>query len=255
MNDLRQLMKPVNARVKWKSVSHVQLFATSWTITVHGILQARILESVAFSFSRRSSQARSPTLQADFLPAEPQGKLEREGGARVGIYNSSMIFVILFWEGLPYLPFAFVTLWCSMFLLVVLNVNRQLNEIRLQLSRVGRGPPWWLSRKESAFLFLPGSKIVYILPWFINIMPGVTTLWSKPKYESTSHFLWSASTYIKTFFFVFFNICCKVTLKDRKMALKLLRQETQSLFSASSLLNPLPLIDAKLNHCKQRISM
>ena len=150
MNDLRQLMKPVNARVKWKSVSHVQLFATSWTITVHGIFQARILKWVAFSFSRRSSQARSPTLQADFLPAEPQGKLEREAGARVGIYNSSMIFVIFFWEGLPYLPFAFVTLWCSMFMLVVLNVNRQLNEIGLQLSRVGRGPPWWLSRKESA---------------------------------------------------------------------------------------------------------
>ena len=32
MNDLRQLMKPVNARVKWKSVICVQLFATSWTI-------------------------------------------------------------------------------------------------------------------------------------------------------------------------------------------------------------------------------
>ena len=42
--------------------------------TVHGILQARILEGVAFLFSRGSSQPRSPTLKADFLPAEPQGK-------------------------------------------------------------------------------------------------------------------------------------------------------------------------------------
>ena len=46
--------------------------------TVHGIPQARILECVAFPFSRRSSNPRvvprSPTLQADSLPGEPQGK-------------------------------------------------------------------------------------------------------------------------------------------------------------------------------------
>ena len=36
---------------EWKSLGHVQLFATPWTITVHGILQARILEWVAFPFS------------------------------------------------------------------------------------------------------------------------------------------------------------------------------------------------------------
>ena len=41
--------------------------------TAHGILQAKILEWVAFPFSRGSSQPRSPTLQADYLPAEPQG--------------------------------------------------------------------------------------------------------------------------------------------------------------------------------------
>ena len=39
--------------------------------TVHGILQARILEWVAFPSSRGSSQPRSPTSQADSLPAEP----------------------------------------------------------------------------------------------------------------------------------------------------------------------------------------
>ena len=46
--------------------------------TVHGILQARILEWVAVPFSRRMShpgiEPRSPTLQADSLPAEPQKK-------------------------------------------------------------------------------------------------------------------------------------------------------------------------------------
>ena len=46
--------------------------------TVHGILQVRILEWVAFPFPRDLSnpgiESRSPTLQADSLPAEPQGK-------------------------------------------------------------------------------------------------------------------------------------------------------------------------------------
>ena len=46
--------------------------------TVHGILQARILEWVAFPFSRESSnpeiKPRSLTLQADSLSAELQGK-------------------------------------------------------------------------------------------------------------------------------------------------------------------------------------
>ena len=51
-----------------KSLSRVRLSATPWTI-----LQAGILECVAFPFSRGSSQPRSPALQADSLPAEPQG--------------------------------------------------------------------------------------------------------------------------------------------------------------------------------------
>ena len=45
--------------------------------TVYGIIQAIILEWVALPFSRGSSQLRfeprSLTLQADSLPAEPQG--------------------------------------------------------------------------------------------------------------------------------------------------------------------------------------
>ena len=45
---------------KWSFLSHVQLFETLWS-RVHGILQARILEWVAFPFSRRSSQPRDRT--------------------------------------------------------------------------------------------------------------------------------------------------------------------------------------------------
>ena len=44
--------------VKWTSLSHVWLFVTPWTITVHEILQARIQEWVAFPFSRGASQPR-----------------------------------------------------------------------------------------------------------------------------------------------------------------------------------------------------
>ena len=40
--------------------------------TVHGILQARILEWVAFP--NPGMEPRSPTLQVDSLPAEPPGK-------------------------------------------------------------------------------------------------------------------------------------------------------------------------------------
>ena len=47
--------------------------------TVHGILQARILKWVAFLFlgdlPNPGIRPRSPTLQVDSLPAEPQGKL------------------------------------------------------------------------------------------------------------------------------------------------------------------------------------
>ena len=51
--------------------------------TVHGILQARLLEWVAFPISRDLPnpriKPRSPTLQADSLPAEPQGKPKNTG--------------------------------------------------------------------------------------------------------------------------------------------------------------------------------
>ena len=43
-------------KVKWKSLSRVRLFVIPWDYTVHGILQARILEWVPIPFSRGSSQ-------------------------------------------------------------------------------------------------------------------------------------------------------------------------------------------------------
>ena len=50
--------------------------------TVHGILQARILEWAAFPFSRGSSRPRdpmSPELQADSLQADPQRRPKNIG--------------------------------------------------------------------------------------------------------------------------------------------------------------------------------
>ena len=64
----------------WASmkVKVIQSCPTLSDCTVLGILQARILEWVPVPFSRVSSQPRDrtqpPPLQADSLPAEPQGK-------------------------------------------------------------------------------------------------------------------------------------------------------------------------------------
>ena len=53
---------------------------------------ARILEWVAFPFSRGSSQRRSPTLQADSLPPEPQGKPRNTGVGSLSLLQG--IFLI-----------------------------------------------------------------------------------------------------------------------------------------------------------------
>ena len=58
-------------------------FCDPMDYTVHGILQARILQWVAFPFSRGSSQLRDQTqvshMWADSLPAEPQVKPKNTG--------------------------------------------------------------------------------------------------------------------------------------------------------------------------------
>ena len=71
------LIRSLLTNITWKLLSHVQLLVTPWTV-VHGIPQARILEWIAFPFSRVSSQPRDQTqvsrIAGDSLPAEPQGK-------------------------------------------------------------------------------------------------------------------------------------------------------------------------------------
>ena len=59
-----------------------------------GILQARILEWVAFPFSRGSSnpgiEPRSPTVQAGSLPAESQGKPKNTGVGSLSLGSPAM---------------------------------------------------------------------------------------------------------------------------------------------------------------------
>jgi len=64
MNNLIRMSLTWHIRLhkwKWKSFSRVRFFVTPWTYTVHYFLQGRILEWVAFPFSRGSSQPRDWT--------------------------------------------------------------------------------------------------------------------------------------------------------------------------------------------------
>ena len=73
------------SEVKWKSLGRVQLFATPW-ITVHGILQARILEWGAFPFSRGSSQPRDLTQVSHIA-----GGFSTSWATRKGLFHGSKI--------------------------------------------------------------------------------------------------------------------------------------------------------------------
>ena len=69
--------------------------------TVHGFLQARILEWVAFPFPRASNPGMEPsssTLQADSLPAEPQGKPQNTGVGSLSLFQQIFPIQELNWS-------------------------------------------------------------------------------------------------------------------------------------------------------------
>ena len=74
--------------------------------TVQGILQARIPEWVAFPFSRDlpnpGIKSRSPALQADSLPAEPQGKPKNTGVGSPSLLQGIFLTQELNWSLLHY---------------------------------------------------------------------------------------------------------------------------------------------------------
>ena len=96
--------------------------------TVPGILQARILEWVAFPFSRDlpnpGTEPRSPALQADSLPAEPQGKTKNTGVGSLsllqrifptresnwGLPHCRRILYQLSYQGSKYVPYCYYIL-------------------------------------------------------------------------------------------------------------------------------------------------
>ena len=84
---------------------------------LHGILQARILEWVAVTFSRGSSQPRDRTqvshIAADSLPAEPQGKPKNTGVGSLSLPQwikqdvslPKSQWVLVFKKSLSFLPY------------------------------------------------------------------------------------------------------------------------------------------------------
>ena len=75
-------------KVKVKSLSHVRLFATPWTVAHQapppvGFSRQEYWSGLPFpspgDLPNPGIEPRSPALQADTLPSEPPGKLKRRG--------------------------------------------------------------------------------------------------------------------------------------------------------------------------------
>ena len=90
---LKAEVKGTDCKKVKEHVSRSVLSDSLWTpcspsSSVHGILQARILEWVAVSFSRGSSlprdQTESPASQADSLRSEPPGRASQRAGTVLG---------------------------------------------------------------------------------------------------------------------------------------------------------------------------
>ena len=66
-----------------------------WTTVLRGILQTRVLEWVALPFSKDipnpEIEPSSPTLQADSLPAELQGKPENTGMGSLSLLQQTFL--------------------------------------------------------------------------------------------------------------------------------------------------------------------
>ena len=70
-------------KLKCKLLSHVRLFATPWTIQSMEFFRPEYWSELPFpspgDLPNPGSEPRSPTLQADYSPAEPQGKPKNTG--------------------------------------------------------------------------------------------------------------------------------------------------------------------------------
>ena len=146
---------------------------------VHGILQARILECAAFSFSRGSSEPRSPALQASSLPAEPQGKPKNIGvgspsllqglfstqESNWGLLNCRQILYQLRYQGSPQ------ALFVVMLPKVHFTSHSRMSGTRWIASWLSGSRPFLHSSfMHSCHLFLISSASVRSLPFLTFIM-------------------------------------------------------------------------------------
>ena len=98
---IKCIMYRKNEKWKWMSLSCIWLFVSPWTI--HGILQAKILEWVVVPFSSGSSQPRDRTQVSHIagisLPAEPLGKTYRKKEEKqmylFSVLNFFAIFLVI----------------------------------------------------------------------------------------------------------------------------------------------------------------
>ena len=85
---------------------------------IHGTLQARILECVAFPFPEdlpdSEMKAGSPTLQADSFPSWPPGKpfLLSKGAVKLFIHVPEVI--VLVWSGFYMVLYSFCPIQCDL---------------------------------------------------------------------------------------------------------------------------------------------
>ena len=102
------------------SLSCVQLFGTTWTVSHQtslsmGILQAGVLEWVVMPSSRGSSQPRDQTqvfhIAGRFLPSEPAGKPTNTGGGSLSLLQG--IFLTQESNQVSCIAGGFFTIWAA----------------------------------------------------------------------------------------------------------------------------------------------
>ena len=157
--------------MKWKSLSCARL-CNSMDCTIHGILQTRILEWVAFPFSKGSSRPRnkprSHALQADSLPAEPQGKLRNTGmgslshlcdlpdpGLNWGLLHCRQILCKLSYQGINQIKWK-------------IHLNKEANEAYISSQR-------WLDQiqGQGSWYLCMGINVTMILESYNSFRAGI----------------------------------------------------------------------------------
>ena len=86
-----QLIVNIKWKVKWKSLSHIQLFETLWTIQSIEFSRPENLNGLLFpsqgNLPNPRIKLRSSALQADSLPAEPPQKPKNPGVVSLSLFQ------------------------------------------------------------------------------------------------------------------------------------------------------------------------